>query len=252
MAQRGRISSGLVYGQRGFTKTTIVQNGLVLSLDAGNPASYSGTGTVWYDLSPSGNNFNIVSGAWSNSSGGVMNFQGSYGCAKNSSNMGFSTSSGVTYHVVTRNILSSGNWRTLTRGYGAQHQVIIYSGGYNIGMYDNANSSNFNDSGYSQTSLPNYGTSNWISLYFTFPTSSPYWNMSYNDTPGTIRGSITSSNALYTTTFGALGAYHNETTDPSNASQFWGDIAIFNVYNRVLTSAELLQNFNAIRSRYGL
>lgn len=33
----------------------IVTDGLVLALDAGNPKSYPGSGTAWYDLS--GNNF---------------------------------------------------------------------------------------------------------------------------------------------------------------------------------------------------
>jgi len=232
--------------------STYVQNGLVLSLDAGNPLSYSGSGTVWYDLSPNGNNFNIVSGAWSNTNGGLMNFQGSYGCAKSNSDIPLTITNGVTYHVVTRNIKGTGDWRTLTRSYVNNHHVIIYYTSYNLGMYDNT-SAGFVDSGYQQTSLPNYGTSNWISMYFTFPYgSSPYYNMSYNDTPGTIRASITSSNARYQNSFGSIGAYHNGNNTPSSAGQYWGDIAVFNVYNRILTSAELLQNFNVCRGRFGL
>ena len=34
----------------------IVTDGLVLCLDAGNPKSYPGSGTTWYDLSGNGNN----------------------------------------------------------------------------------------------------------------------------------------------------------------------------------------------------
>ena len=44
-------------------KRGIVQNGLVLNLDAAVASSYPGTGTTWYDLSGNGNNgiaMNIV------------------------------------------------------------------------------------------------------------------------------------------------------------------------------------------------
>ena len=39
---------------------TIITSGLVLNLDAGNAASYPGSGTVWTDLSGNGNNGTIV------------------------------------------------------------------------------------------------------------------------------------------------------------------------------------------------
>jgi hypothetical protein len=39
---------------------SIVTSGLVLSLDAGNPSSYSGSGTTWFDLSGNGNNGTLV------------------------------------------------------------------------------------------------------------------------------------------------------------------------------------------------
>ena len=35
----------------------VVTDGLVLFLDSTNPSSYPGSGTVWYDLSPTGLNF---------------------------------------------------------------------------------------------------------------------------------------------------------------------------------------------------
>ena len=75
-----------------------------------------------------------------------------------------SLSNNVTYIVWTRIKNSTVEWRTLTRGYASDHHVIIQSGGWEIGYYDNA--TNFLGSGYSQQSLPNYGTSNWICLYF--------------------------------------------------------------------------------------
>ena len=50
----------------------IVTSGLVLNLDAGNTASYPGTGTTWTDLSGNGNNGTLVNGVGYNfANGGV-------------------------------------------------------------------------------------------------------------------------------------------------------------------------------------
>ena len=48
----------------------VVEDGLVLALDAGNTKSYPGSGTTWTDLSGNGNDFTIdASGFTHNSSG---------------------------------------------------------------------------------------------------------------------------------------------------------------------------------------
>jgi hypothetical protein len=230
----------------------IITRGLVLHMDASAPESYPGSGTVWYDLSGNANNFNIVAGAYNSTGPKYMDFNGSYGMAKNASDLSLTDATGITYVLWTRVKNSSADWRTLTRSYIDNHHVIIQSGGWNIGMYDNALGSGFNSTGFSQQSLPNYGTSNWICMYFRFQSTSPFWQLSYNDTPSTIRGSLTSSNARYNRGFGALGGYQAGSTDPSVGSQFWGDISTFMVYNRVLSDSELLQNYNIQRNRFGL
>jgi hypothetical protein len=52
-------------------------NGLVLYLDAANPASYSGTGTTWADLSGFGNSGTLVDGpSYDHSNGGTIVFDG--------------------------------------------------------------------------------------------------------------------------------------------------------------------------------
>lgn len=227
----------------------ITTSNLILCLDAGNRKSYPGSGTVWYDLSGNNNNFNIVATAFN--SAGYMDFNGTYGIAKNSTDISLSDSTGVTYHIVTRIKNSSADWRTLTRSYVSDHHVIISTGGWEIGMYDN-DGSGFIGTGYSQQSLPNYNTSNWVQMYWRWQSSSPYYQLSVNNTPGTINGSITNVNARYNRGFGAIGGYHNGDTNPSNASQYWGDIAYFAVYNKFLTNDELLQNCTAMKSRFSI
>jgi hypothetical protein len=235
-----------------FANPNIVSSNLVLALDAGNPRSYSGSGTVWYDVSGNNNNFNIVATAYNATGPKYMDFNGSYGIAKNTSNIPLTDTTGVTYFVVTRILNSSANWRTLTRAYDAgDHQVIIQSSGWDIGMYDN-DGVGFLGTGYSQQSLPNYNTSDWVILYWRWQSIVPYYQLSYNDTPETIRGSITNANARYNRGFGSIGGYHNGTTTPSDASQYWGDIAYFSAYSSYLTDAQLTQNFNALRGRFGV
>ena len=55
----------------------IVKDGLILNLDAGNPASYSGIGTTWYDLSCNGNDGTLVNGVgYDSANGGSLVFDG--------------------------------------------------------------------------------------------------------------------------------------------------------------------------------
>jgi hypothetical protein len=234
-------TGGTIETKAGYTYHTFTSSG---TFTVGNS-------TTWYDTSGNGNNFTILTSAYNSSGPKYMDFNGSYGSAKRSTDINITSATGITYVVWTRPKTSTAEWRTLTRGYVNDHQVIIQSGGYLIGMYDN-DSVGFLSSGLSQTSLPNWGTSNWICMYWRWQASSPYYELSYNDTPGTIRGSITDANANYNRGFGSIGAYHNGSTDPSNSSQPWGDIGSFLCYNRRLTNNELLQIYNSTKTRFGL
>jgi hypothetical protein len=229
-------------------------NGLVLCLDAGNTKSYPGSGTNWTNLVGS-EIFTINASAYNSSGPKYMDFNGSYGCAKKTDS-DFIISGNVTCICWTRILNSTSNWRTLFRGVssGADHQVIIQNGGWNIGMYDNINGTGFNDSGFSQQNLPGYASNQWNMLTWRWKNvTTPYYNFSYNDSPETIRGSNNSSNARFKHGFCSIGAYNNGAqSDPNNASQFWGDISQISIYNRYLTDSEVKQNFNALRGRFGI
>lgn len=228
-----------------YSGPEIVEDGLVLLLDAGNTKSYPGTGTVWFDLSGNGNNFNVLASAWNQS--GYFNFGGSFGYAKNSADIPLSGE--VTYCVLTLPLNSTSQWRTLTRSYSADHHVIIQSGGWLIGMYDN-NGGAFINSGYSQQSLPGYATQNFDFMTWRWSNSdNPTYDLNVN---GIQRATIVNSNARYNRGFGSIGCYHNGSTNPATGSQPWGNIAYFAAYNRRLSDPEVQQNFNAIKGRYGV
>jgi hypothetical protein len=79
---------------------SIVTNGLILNLDAGNPASYPGTGTVWTDLSPSGFNGTLVNGVgYSSNNGGSLVFDGVNDYVLIDSNFSLNTSIGFTINL---------------------------------------------------------------------------------------------------------------------------------------------------------
>jgi len=231
----------------------VVTSGLILYLDAGNTSSYPGSGETWFDISGNGNNFVINPSAYNNNGPKYMDFNGSYGCAKKQSS-DLSVSGDVTVMCWTRVKNSTAEWRTLLRGLssGADHQVIIQAGGWLIGMYDNVNATGFISSGYSQQSLPNYNTTNWVCMQWRWYNSvAPYYVLGYNDSPSVTRGSISNSLARFKHGFCSIGAYNNANqNDPNNASQYWGDIGLILVYNRRLTDQEMLQNYNTFKVRF--
>lgn len=233
------------------TGAAYVTSNLLVYLDAGESASYPGTGTTWSDLSGNGNHFNIVATAYNSTGPKYMDFNGSYGMAKNASDISLSDSTGVTYVLATRVKTSTADWRTLTRSYVGDHQVIIYTGGNDVGYYD-SDGSGFTSAGFYDTTFPNYGTTSWMLMYVRWKSTTPYMEISWNDTPGTIRGFSNSSGARYSRGFGSIGGYHANSTTPSSGSQYWGDIGFFMAYNRRLTDAELTQNYNYFRSRFSL
>lgn len=62
---------------RSVNAPVAVSTNLILSLDASNPVSYSGSGNTWYDLSGNGLNAQLQNGvAWVNENGGTMTFDG--------------------------------------------------------------------------------------------------------------------------------------------------------------------------------
>ncbi|RPG56515.1 MAG: hypothetical protein CBD95_004560, partial [Flavobacteriales bacterium TMED235] len=103
----------------------IVSDNVILYLDARNVASYSGSGTDWYDLSGNGNDFRIYGATYNNS--GYFDFDGSNDWARTISSLDLSSFSNVTVQIYfkTENTNSteatyeySTNWNTQSGGFG--------------------------------------------------------------------------------------------------------------------------------------
>ena len=113
----------------------------------------------------------------------------------------------------------SGGWRTLTRGSGGDHQVIVRSDNQ-LGMYDNVGGTAFNDSGYNMGSL----SSGWHHLVAV---GSGTTTVMYID-----GSSVGTSNHKSSADIYAIGNYQGGT-------QPFGVLDDFRIYNRALTQTEI-------------
>jgi prepilin-type N-terminal cleavage/methylation domain-containing protein len=219
--------------------------GLVLNLDAGNPASYPGSGTTWIDLSGSGNNGTLINGVGYNSANqGSLVFDGvndyvSYGSAPSISTVG--TLSAWVY-------VSS--WKT-------NYDAIIFKGpgtswpDIDYGLFRNGSSNTFlgtlNDATHSLAGggakSSAISTGQWYNLVFTWDGSNTKFY-----TNNTLTGT-----AAYNYGAGTRSTNMKVGSDVAGSTYFFnGNISDIRIYNRTLSAGDVDQGFNNLRGRYGL
>ena len=213
---------------------TTVTNGLVLSLDAGNSKSYPGSGTTWTDLSGNGNHGTLINGPTFNSAnGGSIVFDG--------------VDDYNTFSATIANAIGTGNF-TLNAWVKAPSVLNNYRMIFSTTQY------------YMYLATMDSG--------FTFDTIS---NQTFRFGATIISGTwysctvVRSSNIDYGYKNGVLVGSKADSTVPSGnfdvgrTTSFGGDnyyfsssLAGLTFYNRALSAAEISQNFNALRGRYGV
>jgi len=226
---------------------TIVQNGLVLNLDATNPVSYPGTGTVWQDLSKYGNN-----GTFS----GTVGF--------NSSNSGTLVFNGTDSQVIIPHSSSLKPTSTITLSawvntdWQTTNNVRILSctegGGWQLSLNDIAGQ---------------VGMTIHIGGTYRYP-GVPKASISpgYHNIVGTFDGrfaklyidAVLVSNLDLGSTLLLTYAFNNVlvigaeagSSGSANSNFIAGTIPAVKIYNRDLSQLEIVQNFNALRGRYGI
>jgi hypothetical protein len=223
----------------------IVTNGLVLNVDAGFTPSYPTTGTTWYDVSSSVNNGTLVNGpTFSSANSGSIVFDGTNDYCQLSQNIFNTSYPGVTFGAwVYLNgsiggALIAGVWNQTSEG--DQAALFIFSNGPFIAVSDGVTGEN--GAGDSNTLNVNqwyYIAASWNSNR----TYKYYQNGSLLGT-GTQRGNGWNSSS--TANF-EIGGENN-----ASIRYFNGRIACSQVYNRTLSDSEVLQNYNAQKSRFGL
>ena len=228
---------------------TLSTQGLVLQVDAGNAASYPGTGTRWNDLSGS-NHGTLTNGPIYNSgNGGSIVFDGiddviSFG---NVLNMGLSS-------------WSISCWVKFDGGSGlmgiiGKTSYRSYEGRYSI-YIDNNNLIAFFQPGVSSmiisTPLSPFLDNKFHNLVLTINRASMMYLYVDGISVGTpIDVSSTSSLNPNSSDHFYMGSYAS--SDGQNPLYFFkGNIGQALMYNRALTASEVTTNFNVLKSRFGL
>ena len=235
----------------------IVTDGLVLYLDAANTRSYPGSDTVWVDLSRSGNTGTLVNGPTFNSgNGGSIVFDGTNNFVEFGDVLDLGTNSMTVNQWVMLNTVSTQFFLSKAL---ANLQNYRFSTGVNFNSPTNRLVAFMQGNGGAGTDINPYGSTilsanTWFMATFVFERSSTI-KIYYNGVLETLTGNATISqwNGL---NFQSINPFRVGTYTASNNTGVYfptnGKIAITQVYHRVLTPTEILQNYNATKSRFGL
>lgn len=220
--------------------TSIVRDGLVLHLDAANPKSYPGSGTVWKDLSGNGKNGTLVNGPTISSGAlmmdGVDDIVTITAWPNTSSTTGF-----YTVEMLVKWGQSSGD---MFMGFTTYD---VYTAGGHLGF--NTGGGDLYGINVSRVSaLGLVGA--WKHYIFIFSTQIQNNEIWINANKETLSQQIGSTNLTATRSFSSsvnIGSWPN-----GNQYAPYLDVSYFRIYNKKLSSSEIKQNFEATRSRYGI
>lgn len=222
--------------------TSIVRDGLVLHLDAANKKSYPATGTVWTDLSGNVNLGTLTNGpTYSSTNSGSIAFDGvddnvtfskTWGDVKGSNWSGYITMEGFlkTPTSPTNSALGYFGFSSPSAYFKIMNTSYLFSDAYSSAAVRVITKLSENTS----------YNGNWIHVCVVYDgTIKTYSNGSllYTSTPFTL-ADISALNF----SIGAGMGYYN----------LQGDVSSVKLYNRALTAAEVSQNFNALRGRFGV
>jgi hypothetical protein len=215
----------------------IVNDGLVLYLDAGNSKSYPGAGTTWYDLSNNGNNFTLSNSIYDNQNRGSLSMGSNIRIYKSGT------------------VLNKDNNLTIIVVFsGACSYLEGHSGGCTLNYLSADNTGAILDqylpSGSGDRVNLSYASNSGIKIIAHTLTPDRTATWFYN-------GSFYSGGTGETYT-GGCGSLEetiigNRTVSSNtNHSPVSGRISIIQIYNRTLSPTEILQNYNATKGRFNL
>ena len=243
----------------------IVTNGLVLYLDASNTKSYVSGSTTWNDVSRSRNDGTLINGPTFNSAnGGNIVFDGTNDFSS-FPNGSFGYSPGITGDISLEVwIYPTGPYTTYlseppTTNIGGVFGQSYLANSIGWGLAVNTSSGlncfvfqvrNFaNIVGVGSTSSSSFVNNNWYHVVGTINRST--FTRLYINGVNLVQNAISSAAVAGITITPNLS---DAAIGKGSGAPFYSGcrIPIARIYNRALTAAEVLQNFNATRTRFGL
>lgn len=226
----------------------IVTQGLVLDLDAAKRDSYAGTGTAWNDISGNRNNGTLTNGpTFDSGNGGSIMFDGSNDRVvstalqiTNAITISFwmkTTTTANLNAIVCRDETGSARlWNVLYRGITLRYLtfVVWHTNGTSTELLSTAN-------------ILDDGLWKHIVCTYDGTTSTNNYRIYINgalDKQSTPNNTGINTNLTTALTLGAL--------TNGNGWFFNGSIAQVLIYNKYFSAAEVLQNYNATKGRFGL
>jgi hypothetical protein len=240
-----------------FGGPNIIDDGLVLYLDAGNRKSYPGSGTTWFDKSGRGNNGTLTNGPTFNTGSlGSIVFDGvnDYVDFNNSISNLISTTSTVSFWLYLRESFTPGlPERVLFSSYlNDNNRGVIY---FSSDARYEGRLSNLLVEGGSITGRVYTQKSSWdIGWYNIVAIRAP---SNYKIYVNGVDMPLTTLANSATKAFPTSSIYNLLSADyyspPYNIYGFFnGNIGLTQIYNRALSAQEVLQNYNATKGRFGL
>jgi len=218
----------------------IVRYGLILDLDAGNPYSYAGAGTTWYDVSGNARNATV---------NGAITFSDNY---FNTGSTGTITNY-ITIPSAALNSLTSWTiqlWLNINSTNSIDTFLTCGAGNDFLWFFDGRSNLAFQNT--SSSSIP-YPTT--IGEWFLFTATGTGGSISVYKNGSSLGSFSNTTSITVNSAFGiVLGQeLDDNTTGAFDATQaFLGKYGSVSFYNRVLSAAEVLQNYNATKGRFGL
>jgi len=222
----------------------IVTSGLLVSLDASIPTSYSGSGSTWYDISGNGYNATLVSSpTYSSDGGGCFVFNGSTQFAYTASGTSGSDTDSFTLTAWGKDNGSVYNVMAArgNDGYGAGWNMFVGTNGagYSAGNIVLTASGTTVTGGTGSTYLQDTA---WRYVVITWNASTGVLLMYTNGSLDTTFPT-TSNRTLRNSSLGLVIA--------RLGSPYAVSVGASALYNRVLSSSEILLNFNNTKHKYG-
>ena len=222
--------------------SSLVSTNLAMHLDAGNTSSYPGSGTTWTDLSGANRNATLRPGMTYSSSEG----QGSIVFTPTTYATISGTSSFIHNTAYTKSVwvkfTSTGNFKNLISSANNNAHAFWVPEGFN-GVFQKLCTGHNG-----QWTATAGATTIQANVWYNF-------SMTFSPTNGMrvyINGVLDGSNATLTTTFSPTDSLLYIGSYGLLDNGFNGFMTTALIYTRELSAQELLQNFNATKSRHGL
>ena len=211
---------------------SVVTDGMILYHDAANVMSYSGSGSTWNDLSGLGNHGTLVNGPTfdANTNKGAFTFDGT------NDYVNFGNSS-----ILQQSTGTLSAWTKASSPGAGYRGIIAKQGAYGL-FYTNSVLVAYDWAADAPRSTGiNIADNTWKNVVLTYQSGVSNGTRIYINGVSVLTTTITIQSQV-ANLFGGAEA---------NASQYAScQASSFKMYNRVLTAAEVANNYNAMRGRY--